>query len=215
MGVLVKVVHAAVASKQDPRVEVRRRLLNYRNTPHPSTGKTSAELMIRRQIKTRVPVLMKSTTDKVDMEAKAMDKLTREKRKTRFDSSKHAKVKEVVKGERVLVKQKKTSIDPPFDPKPYTVTEVKGTQVTARRGGKERKRNQFKMKVVKERPAHLQPQNSRLRQFEDDDSDSDEDSEVDIQLDPVSLLQGQEEQIHEQEQVQVDPVQEIRLDAGA
>ena len=32
MGVLVKVVHAAVANNQDPRVEVRRRLLNYRNT---------------------------------------------------------------------------------------------------------------------------------------------------------------------------------------
>ena len=51
MGVLVKVVHAAVASGQDPRVEVRRRLLNYRNTPHPSTGKTPADLMMRRQIK--------------------------------------------------------------------------------------------------------------------------------------------------------------------
>ena len=49
MGVLVKVVHAAVASNQDPRVEVRRRLMNYRNTPHPSTGKTPAELMMRRQ----------------------------------------------------------------------------------------------------------------------------------------------------------------------
>ena len=35
MRVLVKVVHAAVASGQDPKVEVRRRLLNYRNTPHP------------------------------------------------------------------------------------------------------------------------------------------------------------------------------------
>ena len=66
MGVLVKTLHAAVASNQDPKVEVRRRLMNYRNTPHPSTGKTPAELMIRRQIRTRVPVLMKSATEKVD-----------------------------------------------------------------------------------------------------------------------------------------------------
>ena len=189
MGVLVKVVHAAVANDQDPRVEVRRRLLNYRNTPHPSTGKTPAELMMRRQIKTRVPVLMKSTMDKVDIEAKTMDKVAREKRKSRFDSSKHAKTTEVIKGDKVLVKQKKSSIKPPFDPRPYTVTEVKGTQVTATRGGKERKRNQAKMKVVKVRPAHLQPQSGRREQVEDSDSDED------IQLDSVDFPREQEGQV--------------------
>merc|ERR1711888_449663 len=106
MGVLVKVDHTAVASGQDPRVEFRRRILNYRNTPHPSTGKTPAELMIRRQIKTRLPAIMKPT----------MDKLAREKRKIRFDSAKHVKVQEMVTGDKVLIKQKKTSTKPPFDP---------------------------------------------------------------------------------------------------
>ena len=202
MGVLVKVVHAAVASNQDPRVEVRRRLLNYRNTPHPSTGKTPAELMIRRQIKTRVPGLMKSTMDKVDIEAKTMDKVAREKRKSRFDSSKHAKTKEVMKGDKVLVKQKKSSINPPFDPRPYTVTEVKGTQVTATRGGKERKRNQAKMKVVKVRPAHLQPQSGRREQVEDSDSD------VDIQLDSVDFRE-------QEAQVRNNLAQGLETDAGA
>ena len=56
----------------------------------------------------------------------------------------------MVAGDRVLIKQKKTSIKLPFDPKPYTITEVKGTQVTARRGEQERKRNKVKMKVGKE-----------------------------------------------------------------
>ena len=219
MGVLVKVVHAAVASNQDPRVEVRRRLMNYRNTPHPSTGKTPAELMIRRQIRTRVPMLMKSTTEKVDVEAKAMDRVAREKRKDMFDNRKHAKTKEVIMGDKVLVKQAKPSVKPPFDPKPYVVTEVKGTQVTARRGTKERKRNQVKMKVVKERPEHLQPRRSSREQAEDSESDE---SDVDIQLNPDDFQQGQEEWVQEQvrdelqEQVQVDPVQqELRLDVGA
>ena len=112
-----------------------------------------------------------------------------EKRKSRFDSSKHAKTKEVIKGDKVLVKQKKTSIKPPFDPRPYTVTEVKGTQVTATRGGKERKRNQAKMKVVKVRPAHLQPQSGRREQVEDSDSDED------IQLDSVDFPREQEGQV--------------------
>ena len=41
----------------------------------------------------------------MDVEAKAMDRLAREKRKDRFDSRKHAKTTEVVKGDKVLVKQ--------------------------------------------------------------------------------------------------------------
>ena len=38
-GVLVKTVHVAVSTGKDPEIEVQRRLMNYRNTPHPSTGK--------------------------------------------------------------------------------------------------------------------------------------------------------------------------------
>ena len=170
MGVPLKVVDAAVASEQDPRVEVRRRLFNHRNTPHPSTEKTPAELMIRRQIKSRLPAMMRPTMDKVDIQAKATDKLAREKRKIRFDSSKHVKVQEMVT---VLIKQKKISIKPPFDPKPYTITEVKGTEVTARRGGQERERNKVKMKVVKERPEHLLPRATEWMEEQDTVNEAD------------------------------------------
>ena len=89
---------------------------------------------------------------------------------------------------KVLLKQQKSSIKPPFDPEPYTVTEVKGTQVTARRGGKERKRNKVKMKVVKERPVHLQLRASMGMEEEEEDTDS----ELDIQLAPTEAEQRQE-----------------------
>ena len=81
MEVLVKIVHMPVAGSQDPKLEVKMRMLNYRNTPHPSIGKTPAELMIRRQIRTRVPKLMKPTQEKVDREAKAQDRRMREESK--------------------------------------------------------------------------------------------------------------------------------------
>ena len=205
MGVLVKVVHAAVASGQDPKVAVRRRLLNYRNTPHPSTGKTPAELMIRRQIKTRLPMLMKPTMEAVDKEAKAMDRQAREKRKKRFDSAKHAKVQEIKTGDRVLAKQQKTSINPPFDPKPYTVTEVKGTQVTAKRGGKEMKRNKVKMKVVKDRPAHLWAgTNSWMEEEEDSDT------EADIQLSPSRPTQEEAGPVQEEQEQGAEQVEEAQ-----
>ena len=85
MRVLVKIIHAAIASKADPRVEVGRRLLNYRNTPYASTGKTPAELMIRRQIKTRIPSKMKVANGIVDKQAKAVNKGVSEDRKKRFN----------------------------------------------------------------------------------------------------------------------------------
>ena len=79
MGVLVKVVHAAVVSVQDPRIEVRRRMLNYRNTPHLLTGKSLVEIMMRRQIKTRLPTIMKKMEEKIDTEAGTGQDIKRKK----------------------------------------------------------------------------------------------------------------------------------------
>ena len=56
-------------------------MLNYRNTPHPSKGKTLEELMIRRQIRMRLPKLMKPTDKTIDREAKVQDGRTRKERK--------------------------------------------------------------------------------------------------------------------------------------
>ena len=55
-------------------------------------------------------------------------------------------------GDQVLFKQTKSSIKPPYDPKPYTIVGLKGTRVTGRRGEKEKVRIKVKVKVVKQRP---------------------------------------------------------------
>ena len=65
----------------------------------PLHWKTSAKLIIRRQIKKRLPVTMKPTMDKVDKEAMAMDKWAREKRKIRFDKYKNLKEQDLFKGD--------------------------------------------------------------------------------------------------------------------
>ena len=57
------------------------------------------------------------------------------------DKRKTAQEKTVKPGDKVLVAQRKTTTKPPFDPNPYTIKEVKGTQVTVERGkGKRRRR---------------------------------------------------------------------------
>ena len=55
MSVLVKTINAAQAEGIDPKMEVKPRLLNYRNRPHQATGKAPAELVFRNLLKTRIP----------------------------------------------------------------------------------------------------------------------------------------------------------------
>ena len=124
MGTLVKVTHAAIAEGKDPRIEVQRRLLNYRNTIHPSTGKTPASLMMNRKIRTKLPAIIKPINSKVHKEAREKDAKTREERKVKLDKRRRAKEVEYKEGDWVLIKQEKTSTKPPFDPKSYTIIKV-------------------------------------------------------------------------------------------
>ena len=124
MSVLVKTVHAAKAEKKDPKVEVKRRLLNYRNTPHPATGKAPVELVFKRSIKTRIPRKTILLGEEEIEEAKEVDKRSRLERKEQFDKRKRTVDKAVCSGDTVLIKQSKSSVKPPFDPTPYEVEEV-------------------------------------------------------------------------------------------
>ena len=90
-------------------------------------------------------------------EAREKDAKTREERKNKLDKRRRARDIEYKKGDKVLIKQNKTTIKPPFDPKPYTITKVEGMQVTAKRGDTVRVRNKARQKLVKERPSRLQP----------------------------------------------------------
>ena len=161
MATIVKTTHAAIAEGKDPKLEIKRRLLNYRNTPHPSTGKTPSELMMGRVVRTRVPRLLKTPNIKALREAKQQDKDTRLVRKEKYDKRKTAKKTKIQIGDQVLVSQRKTTTKPPYDPKPFQVKEVRGTQIIAERGDKRRVRNQGKVKLLKQRPEHLQLQTHR------------------------------------------------------
>ena len=166
MGKLVKMTHAALAEKLDPKVEIHKMLLNYRNTPHPSTGKSPSILMMNRKIRTKIPCHITPSKSVIHEEARQMDKKTREKRKEVYDKKKRTQEKEIQSGDKVLLSQKKTTTAPPFDPKPFTVISVSGRQVKAQRGETVRVRNQAKFKLIKDRPQHLKP--IHLRHAQDD-----------------------------------------------
>ena len=169
MGVIVKLVHASIAEKKDPKLEIERRLMQYRNTPHPSTGKTPSELMFNRVVRTRLPTVRKVVNTVAVQEAREKDQQERLKRKEMRDRKKTAQERAVKPGDKVLVAQRKTTTKPPFDPNPYTITEVKGTQVTVEREGKKsRKRNMAKVKMLQERPERLRSTRKRGMETEEE-----------------------------------------------
>ena len=55
--ILVKLVHKALVEKRDPRKMVSRYLMTYRATPHKVTGRSPAELLFNRKIRTKLPGL--------------------------------------------------------------------------------------------------------------------------------------------------------------
>ena len=77
-------------------------------------------------------------------------------------------------GDKVLLRQTKNTVKPPFDPKAYVVEEVRGAEITARRGKKNVTRNVQKWKGIKERPRYLQQQ-SRGTGTQDDSDEEVED----------------------------------------
>ena len=197
MTSIVKLTHAALAEKKNPKEEISKFLINYRNTPHSSTKKKPSELMMNRTVRTKLPALIKPPRNELHLTAQANDRAAKAKHKEYGDKHRRAKHTEVGVGDRVLIKQNKTTTRPPWDPAPYVVTEVRGTQVTARRGSKQRIRNIEKWKVLKERPEEItikKKEKKPIEEEESDDTDFDLDEEEQaVPSPPVVVGRGEQQ----------------------
>ena len=146
MRMLVKVAHTAFVEKKDPKKEVYRYLMSYRATPHSTTGASPAEMRFNRQIRTPVPSLLKKSFNR-EM-ARKLDMEKKKHQKEFHDQRHHAKPTVIGLGDTVLLKQRKTTTQPPYDPRPWLVIRKKGSMVTAKRGGKKVTRNACKFRYL-------------------------------------------------------------------
>jgi hypothetical protein len=202
MASIVKLTHASLAEGKDPKTEITQWLLNYRNTPHPSTRKTPSELMMNRRVRTKVPMYIPPSTSSSHQDGQQNDTAARQKQKLYADKHRRARQQEVKVGDKVLLWQKKTTTKQPYDPDPYQVTQVVGTQVTGERRGKQRISNIEKWKVITPRPDYLIPKRRRRTQdiwtvIQDYSSDS----EVDFEIVQQPRQEPREEQ-QQQEQLE-------------
>eukprot|EP00794_Sanderia_malayensis_P004986 gene4986-5644_t len=132
MKPLTKAIRAAVTNNQNWRKELNKFLLNYRATPHSTTGFAPATLLFNRDINTKLPTLNRESNSQVHQQLVERDADAKEKMKQNADGNNLAKESMISVGDLVIVKQRKQNkFSTKFNPNPYTVIAKKGTMITA------------------------------------------------------------------------------------
>ena len=131
MQTIEKSIRIAQASGHNWKEELQITLMNYRASPHQTTGKSPAELLLGRPMKTKLPSLGRTSDDKPTRMADVANKTTY---KTYSDKQNKAKRTTLRVGDKVLVRQqRRTKYTLPFSPEKMSVIDVSGSMITAER----------------------------------------------------------------------------------
>ena len=158
-----KVWHTSIISHEDPVLELNKHLKMYRATPHPTTGKSPAELLFTRKYRIKLPDIR--TNPAVERSDIQQDRKVKAKQKMYKDAKATVRPHNIKEGDTILLQRKSTKSDSPYDPQPFIAEEVHGTQIIGRRGEETKVRDSQKWKRVELRAAQ---QFSRKREKEDD-----------------------------------------------
>lgn len=135
---------------QDWRVELQTFLLTYRASNHSTTGRSPAEMMFGRRIRTKLPQLSNIRVD--DEAARDRDAVQKEKGKEYSDSRRGARVRELVVGDKVLLKRMKkdNKLSTEYMNEEFVILRKCGSDVIVRSlvTGKEFRRNTAHMKKI-------------------------------------------------------------------
>ena len=82
---------------------------------------------------TKLPQVKIKIKEELDKEVCSNHDAEKEQHNTYTDNKRRAKEKKIAPGDKSLKQQKKTSIKPPWDPKPFTVVDVQGSKVKGQR----------------------------------------------------------------------------------
>ena len=145
MKILQKIWHISKIEGKNPKQEIYKYLRQYRATPHSSTGRPPAEVLFRRTYHTRLPEFQEPAHDP---QLRHQDAASKAKQKHYKDHKSNVHPHNMTTGDQVLLLQKRTKSHSRYDPDPYTVTDVHGTQIMATRNGKVRKQDSKNFKKV-------------------------------------------------------------------
>ena len=145
-----KVFHTCAITGEDPYLKIHDHLVNVRATPHPTTGKSPAELLFGRKFRIKLPDIREDPAESRPdiIAARKQDQAAKACMKVYKDARCHAKPHTIRPGNKVLLKRKTSKHISIYDPSPYTVTEIHGTQIAAERDGVTKVRDAQRWKKV-------------------------------------------------------------------
>ena len=133
MRPLGKALKTAKIEGRPWKQELNRFLLQYRTTPHATTGVPSAELIFNRKVQGTLPVLQKKNVVNRHKEARANEEKRQKYNKMYVNDRRNAKKSGIKVGDYVLVKQeKKNKLTANFNQTPYVVVYRNKTVVRAK-----------------------------------------------------------------------------------
>lgn len=172
MKTLEKAVRIAHSQGKTWKQELYRFLLDYRTTPHTTTGVAPADLLFNRTVRNKLPdastltLARQSDTSNTGELPRASvasgfqqnglrdaalqrDHVKKECMKRNADKRNRAVESKLRIGDLVLLKKKqKNKLHLPWDPSPYRVSSLKGSRVTAQRRGVQVTRNSSYFKRI-------------------------------------------------------------------
>lgn len=183
MRTLNKNIRALAAENKNLKNELSTFLLQYRATPHSTTQISPFEALTGRIMKSGIPKipskLVHNPHKYLHSQMLHNDSIHKQKMAEYADTRRNTKTSTIKPGDSVLVKQPKTNkLTPPYNPKPYTITEKKGTMLTAQRGSHRIVRNSSFFKPI--------PIQTHKEEEDTEDDEYEPDTPIDVLPQPPS-----------------------------
>lgn len=127
-------------------------------------------MLFQRVITTRLPHLSTGQPPAIVQEARQHEMRQKQAQKGNKDSKAYVKHHTLKKGDHVLLEQNQTKMHPPYDPKPYEVTEIRGHQITIERDGCSKNRDAKQLKPVTSKQSTNHHRNNKPTGPKEEDS---------------------------------------------
>ncbi|CAB3991864.1 Retrovirus-related Pol poly from transposon [Paramuricea clavata] len=132
MRPLGKALKTATLEGRPWKQELNRFLLQYRSTPHCTTGVPPSELLFNRVIKGKLPVINSKKIVNRHKEARDNEKTRQERNREYANQRRNTRKSDLQVGDYVLVRQeKKNKLTANFNHKPYEVIKKTGSEILA------------------------------------------------------------------------------------
>ena len=175
---LKKCIQTAISEGMDWRVVLQNFLLNYRTTPHSTTGVSPADLFFGRRIRDKLPSSPTAQSCSGTKPAvQIRDSVKKQKMKNYADEKRRAASHNILVGQQVLVTNNtrhRNKYTPRWDTSPGMVTGVKGNSIFLTHKGKNIMRSSSQVKIYRVNAE------SPNRQPNDDTDESSSDSEYEF-----------------------------------